>query len=261
MEGSSLIVGGISFPPIAEVLNWKPIAFGGTSYAFNKIGLLTLLATAITLGLFMIAGRRARLVPRGVQNLVESSVDFITNTIVLDVIGQAGLAWVPWLTGLFFFILFNNLFEVIPFIQMPATARTSVTIPLALIVYVTFIAVGVKTQGARKYFRSALVPEGVPVALLLLLVPIELLSTFIVRPFALAVRLFGNMLAGHLLLVTFAVISEALFVKSIALVILPLPAAMLVALTGYEIFVAALQAFIFTILTAVYIGEALGGGH
>jgi F-type H+-transporting ATPase subunit a len=261
MEAGQVIVAGINFPPIAEVLNWKPIAFSGTPFLFNKIAILTLASAAITLILFFLAGRKASLVPTGVQNVMESAVEFITNTIAIDVIGPEGAAWVPWLTGLFFFILFDNLFEVIPFIQMPATARTSVTIPLAVIVWVTFIAVGIKRQGFVKYFKSSLVPSGVPGLLLILLIPIELLSTFIVRPFALAVRLFGNMLAGHLLLVTFAVLSEAMFVKSLALIILPLPAAMLVALTGYEIFVSALQAFIFTILTAVYIGEAMGGGH
>jgi F-type H+-transporting ATPase subunit a len=256
-----MIFAAINFPPIAELLDWKPIAFGGSALMFNKIAVLTLLSAAITLVLFFIAGRRQNLVPRGIQNVMESAVDFITNSVVIDVMGQEGLAWVPWLTGLFFFILFNNLFEVIPFIQMPATARTSVTIPLALIVYVTFIVVGIKKQGFGGYFKSALVPSGVPVALLILLVPIELLSTFIVRPFALAIRLFGNMLAGHLLLVTFAVISEALFVRSIGLIVLPLPAATLVVLTGYEIFVGFLQAFIFTILTAVYLSESSGGGH
>jgi len=256
-----VIFGAINFPPIAEVLNWKPIAFGGTAFMFNKIAVLTLASAAITLILFFVAGHRAKLIPRGLQNLMEAAVEFITNSIVLDVMGQEGMAWLPWLTGLFFFILFDNLFEVVPFIQMPATARTSVTIPLAVIVWVTFIAVGVRSQGAGRYFRRALVPGGVPLPLLILLVPIELLSTFIVRPFALAVRLFGNMLAGHLLLVTFAVIAEALFVKSLALIALPLPAAMLVLVTGYEIFVGFLQAFIFTILTAVYLGESLGGGH
>jgi F-type H+-transporting ATPase subunit a len=261
MEDSTMMLAGISFPPIAEVLNWRPIAFAGTPYMFNKIAILTLASAAITLVLFWLAGRRAELVPHGLQNLVESAVEFVRNTIVLDVMGPEGLAWLPWLVGLFFFILFNNLFEVVPFIQMPATARTSVTIPLAVISYVTFIAVGIRRQGFVHYFRSALVPRGVPAVLLILLVPIELLSTFIVRPFALAIRLFGNMLAGHLLLITFAVISEALFVKSIALVALPLPAAMLVVVTGYEIFVGFLQAFIFTILTAVYIGEAMGAEH
>ena len=246
----------INFQPISEVLNWKPILLGGTSIAFNKIAVITLLAALMTLLLFRIAGRQNKLVPTGVQNLVEAAMDFVDNSIIHDSMGPAGAPWAPYLTGLFFFILFSNLFEVIPFFQMPATARMAVPAPLALAVWVTFIVVGVKKQGLR-YFKNSVVPSGVPSAVLIILVPIEILSTFFVRPFALAIRLFGNMLAGHLLLITFTVLSEALFVKSVGLVLLPLPFAMLTALTGYEIFVAALQAFIFTTLTAVYIGDSL----
>lgn len=251
----------ISFPPIGELLNWKSILFGGSALSLNKIGLITMAAALITVTLFVIAGKKGKLVPTGVQNVVEYAVEFVSNMIIMDAMGPEGLLWLPWLVGLFFFILFSNLFEVIPFIQMPATARTSVTIPLALISYATFVIVGIRRNGAGKYFKAALVPKGVPVALLPLLIPLEFLSTFIVRPFALAIRLFGNMLAGHLLLVTFAILSEALFVKSLELVALPLPFAMLVVVTGYEIFVSALQAFIFTTLTAVYIGEAMAGDH
>jgi F-type H+-transporting ATPase subunit a len=101
----------------------------------------------------------------------------------------------------------------------------------------------------------------VPTALYILVTPIEFISTFLVRPFSLAVRLFANMLAGHLLLVTFAVLSAALVTKSVVAVILPLPALMLVAVTGFEVLVAVLQAFIFTILTAVYIGGAMHPDH
>jgi F-type H+-transporting ATPase subunit a len=256
-----VLLAGINFPPISDVLNWRSILFSGTPFALNKVGLITLAAAVITLLLFFIAGRQARLVPSGVQNFVESIVDFIHNSIVVDVMGPDGLPWAPYLTGLFFFIFISNIFEVIPFIQMPATARMSVPAPLALIVWVTFITVGIKAQGAGHYFKNAVIPPGVPGPLLVLLIPLEILSNFIVRPFALAVRLFGNLLAGHLLLLTFAVISEAMFVKSIGLVVLPLPFAMLTALTGYEIFVSALQAFIFTILSALYISEAMKATH
>ena len=249
----------INFPPISEVLNWKPLFLGGSSFAFNKIAVITLLAALMTLILFFVAGRQNQLVPRGVQNFVEASMDFIDNSIIRDAMGPDGAPWAPYLTGLFFFIFFSNLFEVIPFFQMPATARMAVPAPLAIAVWVTFIVVGIKKQGLG-YFRNTVVPSGVPGGVLIILVPIEILSTFFVRPFALAIRLFGNMLAGHLLLITFTVLSEALFVKSIGLVLLPLPFAMLTALTGYEIFVAALQAFIFTTLTAVYIGDSLHGG-
>ena len=250
----------INFPPISEVLNWKPIFGGGTAIAFNKVGVITLLATIITLALFWSAGRQKKLVPVGVQNFVEWSVEFIDNSIIRDAMGPEGRSWGPYLTALFFFIFFANVFEVIPFFQMPATARMAVPAPLAIAVWVTFVVLGVKKQGF-KYFKDAVVPPGVPVYVLFILVPIEILSTFFVRPFALAIRLFGNMLAGHLLLLTFTVLSEALFIKSIGLIILPLPFVMLTALTGYEIFVSALQAFIFTTLTVVYLGESLHGSH
>jgi F-type H+-transporting ATPase subunit a len=255
------VFAAINFPPIGEVLNWRSIAFGNGAFALNKVGLITLFAALATLVMFGVAGRQGRLVPRGVQNLVEAAVDFITNSIVRESMGPQGEAWVPWLTGLFFFILISNLFEVIPFIQMPATARIGVTAPLALMVYVVFIGVGIRSKGLGGYLKSSLIPSGVPIAILPLLIPLELLSTFIVRPFALAIRLFGNLLAGHLLLIAFAVLTEALFVKSILLVADPLPFAMLVVLTAYEIFVSFLQAFIFTTLAAVYIGEAMAESH
>ncbi|NNN12994.1 MAG: F0F1 ATP synthase subunit A [Acidimicrobiaceae bacterium] len=255
------IFGAVNFPPIGEVLNWKPFFLGGSALAFNKVTLTAVLATAITFVLFYTAGKKKALVPTGVQNVVEAGVDFITNSIVLDIMGPDGLVWLPYLCGLFFFVLINNLFEVVPVFQMPSTARMGVTLPLAITVWVTFIVVGIKKQGFASYFKHSVVPSGVPGALLILLVPLEILSTFFVRPFALAIRLFGNMLAGHLLLITFAALSEAMFAKSISLVLLPLPFAMLTVLTGYEIFVSALQAFIFTILTAVYIGESMAGSH
>jgi F-type H+-transporting ATPase subunit a len=134
---------------------------------------------------------------------------------------------------------------------------------MAICVWAIFNFVGLKSQGFRGYMRSVLKPPGVPFVLLLLVVPIEFISTLIVRPFTLAVRLFANMLAGHLLLVTFEVLTATLitakvvFMKPIAV----LPFAMLVIFIGFEILVAVLQAFIFTILAAVYIGGAMHPEH
>jgi F-type H+-transporting ATPase subunit a len=136
---------------------------------------------------------------------------------------------------------------------MPAT--------LALLVWLLFNGVGVMNQGLGGYLKSSLFPPGVPKALYILVTPIEFVSTFLVRPFSLAVRLFANMLAGHILLVTFAVLSAALWVAQWYAVFLPLPALMLVFLTGFEILVAFLQAYIFTILAAVYIGGAMHPEH
>jgi len=250
------LIFGLDFPPIEHVLNWKDIGLG-----INKVALICFASVIITLVLFMIAGSRSALVPRGVQNIVEAVVDFVRNGIILQTMGPDGLGWLPYLTTRFFFILFANIFEVIPLIQFPAPARMAIPLFLALLSWILYNVVGIRKQGFGHYLKSNLIPPGVPKALLVIVVPIEFLSNFIVRPFSLAVRLFANELAGHLLLVTFAVLSAGLWALKPFVVIVPLPFVMLILLTGFEAFVAVLQAFIFTILTAVYIGGAMHPEH
>ena len=260
----STVVAALHFPPISELVEWRAILFKGTPFAVNKVVLLMWAAVAIVFLMFWAAGRRAssgQLVPSGLQSVVESGIDFVRNDIILQTMGPAGLPWTPFLVTMFFFIFFTNIFEVIPFIQFPVNARMALPAFMAIMVWVIFNVVGIRSQGLGGYFKSMLFPPGVPKFLLPLVALIEFISTIFVRPFSLAVRLFANMLAGHLLLVTFAVLSAALFTKSILAIILPLPFAMLVLLTGFEILVAVLQAFIFTILTAVYIGGAMHPEH
>lgn len=251
----------LDFPTIDRIVTFKPLFGDGTLFEFNKVTLITVLAAAMTLLLFFIAGSRSALVPRGVQNLVESSVEFVREGIVMQTMGSSGLGWMPYLTALFWFIFFCNITEVIPILQMPASARMAIPMGLALLSWVIFIVVGIKHQGPIGYFKSALFPPGVPKALYILVTPIEFISTFLVRPFSLAVRLFANMLAGHILLVTFIVLSAALWSATPLVAVMPLTAAMLIFLTGFEVLVAVLQAYIFTILTAVYIGGAMHPEH
>ena len=250
------MVFGLEFPPIGEIVDWKPFGLG-----LNKTGVLFIASMAITLAIFLVAGRRRSLVPTGVQNVAESSIEFIRESVILQTMGPEGLNWTLYLTTLFFFLLFANIFEVLPFIQFPATSRMAMPLTLALLTWVLYNYVGIKHQGFRGYMRSSLFPPGVPKALYILVTPIELLSTFIVRPFSLAVRIFANELAGHLLLVTFSVLCAALWTKSFLIVVLPVSFVMLVLMTLFEILVAFLQAFIFTILTAVYIGGAMHPEH
>jgi len=146
-------------------------------------------------------------------------------------------------------------------VQFPANARFGIPLTLALATWIMFNVVGVVKQGPFKYFKNSIIPPGVPKPILLLVVPIELVSVFIVRPFSLMVRLFANMLAGHLILVTFATLCAALFAKNAGIVIMPFSFFLLVAMTGFEILVSFLQAFIFTILTAVYIGSSMHPEH
>jgi F-type H+-transporting ATPase subunit a len=253
------VLAAVEFPAIEYLVEW-PTFFGDDWYGFNKIALINMIAVLVPLILFLIA-RRAEMVPRGVQNLVEVSVNFIKDGIINQTIGPDGMKYLPFLISLFFFVLIGNIFEVIPGFQMPANARMANPALLALITLVMFVSVGIKAQGPLHYWKTAVVPPGVPFALLFLVVPIELLSTFIIRPFSLAVRLFANMLAGHILLVTFGVLSITLFSLTPLVLALPFSAFMLVALTGFEVMVSFLQAYIFTILAAVYIGGALHPDH
>ena len=247
---------GLEFPPIENLVEW-PNLFGPAEswYGFNKIALINLVALVATSLLFLVAGRSKGLVPKGTRNLVESGVAFIRDGIIMETVGPEGIRYLPYLVSLFFFILITNIFEVIPFFHMPGNARMAGPAVLALLTWVYFIAVGLK------YFWNSVAPPGVPKALLPLVIPIELLSTFIVRPFSLAVRLFANMLAGHILLVTFTVLCITLFSATLLALVLPFSFAMLVGLTGFEIMVAFLQAYIFTILAAVYIGSSMHAEH
>ena len=160
----------------------------------------------------------------------------------------------------FFYVFFTNIFEVVPVIQMPAAARIAMPMTLALIAYVVYHGAGFKSHGLG-YFKHALVPPGVPIALLPLVMLIEFVSKFLVQPFSHTVRLFANLLAGHILLVTFAVLTTALVTPKWYAVFSPLPFAGVVFFTAFEVFVSFLQAYVFTLLTGVYINAAQSHEH
>ena len=249
----------LEFPPINEILRWKDLF-----PSFNKIALIAVAAALIGTVIFLLAGSKDPMkAPKGVRNLAETIVEFIENGVVMQTMGKDGLGWTPFILTMFLFIYLCNVPGIIPFFQMPATARMAVPMFLALMVWVIYNAVGIKHQGLGGYFKSTLFPPGVPKALYILVTPIEFISAIIVRPFSLAVRLFANMMAGHILLVTFALLSEALF-QAKDKVLIPvgiLPFFMLIFLTSFEVLVAFLQAYIFAMLTAVYIGGAAHPEH
>jgi F-type H+-transporting ATPase subunit a len=255
------VIFGLEFPPISHLIEWPAFLWEDTAFAVNKVVLLMWISALLAVGIFFIGSRKRALVPTGIQNVAESIIDFVDEGIVLQTIGPDGRKFTPFLTTLFTFILFCNLWEVIPFIQMPVNARMALPMFLSLLVWVIFNAVGIAKQGFFHYFKNIMFPPGVPKPIYILVTPIELVSTIIVRPLSLAVRLFANMLAGHLVLVTFGVICAALWVQKVNIVILPFSFLLLVALTGFEVLVSFLQAFIFTILAAVYIGGAMHPEH
>ncbi|MCE9622886.1 MAG: F0F1 ATP synthase subunit A [Actinomycetia bacterium] len=251
---------GLKFPPINELIRWRDIFTN-----FNKVGVIAVAAALIGIAVFLIAGSRDPLkAPTGVRNLAETGVNFIENDIVMQTMGKDGLRWTPFLLSLFVFIYLCNLPGILPVLQMPATARMAIPLFLALFVWVIYNAVGIRHNGI-KYFTLMVWPPGVPVAMRPLVGLIEFLSNIILRPFSLAVRLFANMLAGHMLLITFAFLTNALFfaeTKQFALKPMSiLPFFMLVFLTAFEVLVGFLQAYIFTILTAVFINAAQHPEH
>jgi F-type H+-transporting ATPase subunit a len=249
---------------ITELFQWKPILFGGTPFALNKTGIMVLVSMVICLWIFLIGGRKRALVPHGLQNVAEAGYLAIEEQIAVEVMGpHEGKKWTPFLASLFFFIYFINVWSVVPGIQFPATARIALPGLLAIVVWVAFIGAGFKTQGPLYIFKN-ITPPGVPKLLYVLVIPIEFISKYVVRPFSLAVRLFANMVAGHVLLTVFAVMCIELLKHESGvyqIFFIPLPFFGLLFMTAFEILVALLQAYIFTILTAVYIGESVHPEH
>ncbi|AKL73955.1 F0F1-type ATP synthase, alpha subunit [Actinobacteria bacterium IMCC26256] len=249
---------------ITELFQWDPVLFKGTDFGLNKTGIMVLVSMVICLTIFLIGGRKRALVPTGLQNVAESGYLAIESQIAVEVMGtEEGKKWTPFLASLFFYILFINIWSIIPGIQFPATARIALPGLLAIIVWVVFIGAGFKTQGPLYIFKN-ITPPGVPKPLYILVIPIEFISKYLVRPFSLAVRLFANMVAGHVLLTVFAVMCIELWKHqsgAYQIAFIPLPFFGLLFMTAFEVLVALLQAYIFTILTAVYIGESVHPEH
>lgn len=249
---------GLEFPPISHLVEW-PTLFGSGPFAVNKVVILMWVSALIAFGVMYLGGRKQELVPTGAQNVAESAVDFIENGIVMETMGPDGLKFTPFLLTLFTFVLVCNIWGIIPGVQMPVNARIALPAFLAVLVWAIYHVTGIVSQGPINYVKSATIPPGVPKLILPLVFLIELLQILIVRPLSMAVRLFANLIAGHLLLATFAILSQALWEASYVGAVLPF--AMLVFLSGFEILVAFLQAYVFTILAAVYIGGAMHPEH
>ena len=233
-------------------LQWGP-------FALTKPVLITIIMTIVVAIVMTAAFRNAKLVPRGLQNVVEYFYDFIRVGICRDVIGKGGESWAPYLATLFLFIFSLNFMGIFPVAQIAPTSITAYTWPLAILSYLIMWSVGIKHQGLGRYLKGALVPEGAPWWVLPILTPIELLSTFVFRPVTLSIRLFANMFAGHILILVFSIAVEYFLIPHVAVLVSGLSFIMVAVLTAFELVVQILQAYIFTVLTASYIGEAMHG--
>jgi F-type H+-transporting ATPase subunit a len=241
-----------------HLIRWIPIKLGGLDLSFTNSAAFMVATVVLASAFLYLTSSNRGLIPTRMQSVSEMAYEFVAKTL-RDSAGKGGMQFFPFVFTLFMFVLVANVLGLFPYFYT-VTSQIIVTFSLAVLVICTVIAFGVAKHGFK--FFGVFVPSGVPAPLLILVVPIELIS-FLSRPISLSVRLFANMLAGHITLKVFAgfVVSlSALGALGIGGAILPL--AMTVALTGLEILVALLQAYVFTVLTCMYLNDAVHpGGH
>jgi F-type H+-transporting ATPase subunit a len=239
-----------------DIHSWVPIRIFGWDASFTNSSAFMLLAVALTLAFFLLATQSRSLVPTRLQSLAEISHQFVAG-MLRESAGEAGMRYFPLVFTLFIFIFVCNMLGMIPGF-FTVTSHIVVTAALAGIVFVTVLFVGFAKNGVR--FLKLFVPEGVPIYVLPLVTLIEIIS-FLSRPISHSVRLFANMLAGHITLKVFGGFVVMLLGAGTFAALSPLPLLMAVALTALEVLVAFLQAYVFTMLTCMYLNDALHPGH
>ena len=253
---------GFHTPSIADFFP-PPFLFEGTLLEFNRLQLVRVVAAVALVILMCTVASRAKLVPGRTQSVVEMGLDFVRKNVAEDIIGREKAGkYVAFLTTLFFAILAFNITGVIPGLNIAGTSLIGLPVMLALWVYVMYIGAGIRAQGLGGYLRSSLFPPGVPPFLYVLLTPVEFLTVFVIRPVTLAIRLMANMVAGHLMLVLCFAATDFFVREASGMTFFAVPSLLGgIAITLFEVFVAALQAYIFVVLTAVYISSSISEEH
>jgi F-type H+-transporting ATPase subunit a len=250
--------------PGTEDFFW-PVIGGDSNWTITRPGLVMIISVGILAWFFVTVAGRLTVVPSKRQWMAEQAYGFVRNSIARDVIGAKDFRqFVPLLFTLFTLILFNNVMGVLPFVQFPTFSRIAFPIVLTLIVYVVYHTVAIRRKHGVIGYLKSLVPPGLPMWLRPIMFVLELLTYFIIRPLTLALRLFGNMLAGHLMLLVFILGGEYLLLHGSSLLIQfsgIIGLAFGVVMTFFELLVQFLQAFIFTLLTALYISDAVSEHH
>jgi len=244
---------------------WWPLIGGDSYWTFTRPALIALLSVLLIAGFYIAVTRNMKIVPSRVQFAAEGIYNFTRNTIGRDVIGSKDFKpFVPLLFTIFTMILVNNIAGVVPFIQFPTMSRLGFPIVLTLIVYLVYHVVALKRKHGVLGYLKSLVPPGLPVWLVPLMFVLEFLTYFAIRPLTLALRLFGNMLAGHLMLLLFILGGEFLLLHGDGVLLQAsgvLSLLFSIVMTFFELLIQFLQAFIFTILAALYISDAVAEEH
>lgn len=267
-DSAQVLAEDLHFPPSTDSFNFRDWFTGlsDTPFAemFTTITFAVWLTVAILIVFFLWANRKPQIVPTKKQWLAESAYGFIRNTVSIDVLGKKeGVRFAPYLTTLFLFIVLMNFWAIVPFVQISPNSHIAFPVTLGIISWLIYNWVGIKKHGFGGYLKMMCVPPGAPGFILPLLVPIEFLQNLILRPVTLALRLFANMFAGHLILLVFSLGGFALLnsgnflIQSVSVI----SWAFAVAMTMFELIVIALQAYVFTLLTTMYIQGSLADEH
>ena len=262
MNGQATILADshIPWPPSLDDF-YLPSLIAGTGSWLTKFTLMVWMAVALIIIFFLLAYRNPKLVPGKAQWLAESIYGFGRNTVAHDVIGPQGVRFAPYLTTLFVFILVTNVFGIIPFLQISPNSHIAFPAVLAILTWILYNFVGVRKHGFLRYLKLMTMPPA-PWWLMPLLIPLEFISNFLLRPFTLSVRLFANMFAGHFILLVFTLGGFVLFNAGALFAPVSIVSwLMAIVLTFLELLVAALQAYVFAILTAVYVQQSLAEEH
>jgi F-type H+-transporting ATPase subunit a len=255
------IFDGCGFPaPGLHSFVFEPIFTVG-GFEFNKTMLLALLGSLAIVGFFWAAFNKPKVVPGKLQMVAEAGYDFIRRGVVYETIGKKeGEKYVPLIVALFFFVWIMNLWSIIPVAQFPVTSIIAYPAGLAAIVYLTWVSLTFKRHGFVGAFKNFTGYDKTLGPVLPLAMAIEFFSNLLVRPFTHAVRLFANMFAGHLLLLMFTIASWYLL-NGVGIAYAGVSFAMTIAMTAFELFIQAVQAYVFVLLTAAYIQGALAEHH
>jgi F-type H+-transporting ATPase subunit a len=260
---SALLAASNGYEAPGTEIFWQPL-FGSGQWAVTRADIVAVLSVILISWWLLASTRRMAMVPTPGQFFTEQVYAFVRNSVGRDIIGSREfLGYVPFLFALFAFILVNNLFGIIPPIQFATLGRIGFPIALTLIVYVVYHTIGVRRFGVVGYLKH-MIPPGVPGWVLGILVPLELLTYFFTRPVTLALRIWGNMFAGHLLLVLFITGGEWFIFESGRLGYIPLGIFSYLfafVMTIFEGLIEFLQTYIFILLTALYIAGSLEEEH
>ncbi len=236
----------------------------GTIIASVKAMVLLVLGTLLIFTFFVLASRKAAMLPGKLQFVGESIYSFVRNGVAIEILGgRNGRKWAGFLTTLFVFILIQNLWGIVPIAQLPVTSHFAIPVFLAVLVWFIYMVVGITKHGLFGFFKLMCYIPGIPWYMHILLIPIEFLSNIILRPFTLAIRLFANMFAGHMLITIAAVGTLYLWGSgsplNLALGVLPFLGSL--GLVFFELLICSLQAYVFVLLTAIYLESSLADSH